>query len=135
MRVVEVPGVSMELCGGTHVSNTSEIRAFKIISEQGIASGIRRIEAVAGEAFIEYINARDSQMKLLCSTLKVCFCFSPLIGCVYFFHLIYIIPDLCLPVCVLSKENHSAFGLFVYVNLQVNKWIYWGWIGLLNMWF
>ncbi|XP_065866731.1 alanine--tRNA ligase, chloroplastic/mitochondrial isoform X3 [Euphorbia lathyris] len=71
VRVVEVPGVSMELCGGTHVSNTSEIRAFKIISEQGIASGIRRIEAVAGEAFIEYMNARDSQMKHLCSTLKV----------------------------------------------------------------
>ncbi|XP_015583824.2 alanine--tRNA ligase, chloroplastic/mitochondrial [Ricinus communis] len=71
VRVVEVPGVSMELCGGTHVSNTSEIRAFKIISEQGIASGIRRIEAVAGEAFIEYINARDSQITRLCSTLKV----------------------------------------------------------------
>ncbi|CAH2072136.1 unnamed protein product [Thlaspi arvense] len=71
VRVVEVPGVSMELCGGTHVSNTAEIRAFKIISEQGIASGIRRIEAVAGEAFIEYINSRDSQMTRLCSTLKV----------------------------------------------------------------
>ncbi|KAH9694510.1 Alanine--tRNA ligase [Citrus sinensis] len=71
VRVVEVPGVSMELCGGTHVNNTAEIRAFKIISEQGIASGIRRIEAVAGEAFIEYINARDSYMKHLCSTLKV----------------------------------------------------------------
>lgn len=65
----------MELCGGTHVGNTAEIRAFKIISEQGIASGIRRIEAVAGEAFIEYINSRDSQMTRLCSTLKV-FCFS-----------------------------------------------------------
>lgn len=73
MRVVEVPGVSMELCGGTHVSNTSELRGFKIISEQGIASGIRRIEAVAGEAFIEYINARDSYMKQLCSSLKVSF--------------------------------------------------------------
>lgn len=71
VRVVEVPGVSMELCGGTHVSNTSELRGFKIISEQGIASGIRRIEAVAGEAFIEYINARDSYMKQLCSSLKV----------------------------------------------------------------
>ncbi|GLT42996.1 hypothetical protein SLA2020_169730 [Shorea laevis] len=71
VRVVEVPGVSMELCGGTHVSNTSEIRVFKIISEQGIASGIRRIEAVAGEAFIEYINSRDSHMKNLCSMLKV----------------------------------------------------------------
>ncbi|KAG8655786.1 alanine--tRNA ligase, chloroplastic/mitochondrial isoform X3 [Manihot esculenta] len=71
VRVVEVPGVSMELCGGTHVSNTAEIRAFKIISEQGIASGIRRLEAVAGEAFIEYINVRDAQVKRLCSTLKV----------------------------------------------------------------
>lgn len=71
VRVVEVPGVSMELCGGTHVSNTSEIRAFKIISEQGIASGVRRIEAVAGEAFLEYINSRDSYMKDLCSILKV----------------------------------------------------------------
>ncbi|KAI3446318.1 hypothetical protein Pfo_002983 [Paulownia fortunei] len=71
VRVVEVPGVSMELCGGTHVSNTSEIRGFKIISEQGIASGIRRIEAVAGEAFIEYVSSRDNYMKQLCSTLKV----------------------------------------------------------------
>ncbi|KAG1327053.1 alanine--tRNA ligase, chloroplastic/mitochondrial [Cocos nucifera] len=71
VRVVEVPGVSMELCGGTHVSNTSEIRGFKIISEQGIASGIRRIEAVAGEAFIEYVTARDNHMRHLCSMLKV----------------------------------------------------------------
>ena len=72
VRVVEVPGVSMELCGGTHVTNTLEIRGFKIISEQGIASGIRRIEAVAGEAFIEYVNVRDSYMRELCTTLKVC---------------------------------------------------------------
>ncbi|KAK4437577.1 Alanine--tRNA ligase, chloroplastic/mitochondrial [Sesamum alatum] len=71
VRVVEVPGVSMELCGGTHVSNTSEIRGFKIISEQGVASGIRRIEAVAGEAFIEYVITRDNYLKQLCSTLKV----------------------------------------------------------------
>ncbi|KAF9622272.1 hypothetical protein IFM89_030314 [Coptis chinensis] len=71
VRVVEVPGVSMELCGGTHVCNTSDLRGFKIVSEQGIASGIRRIEAVAGEAFIDYMDVRDSHMKHLCSTLKV----------------------------------------------------------------
>ncbi|CAO2815706.1 unnamed protein product [Amaranthus hypochondriacus] len=71
VRVVEVPGVSLELCGGTHVSNTSEIRGFKIISEQAVASGIRRIEAVAGDAFIEYITTRDNYMKNLCSALKV----------------------------------------------------------------
>ncbi|CAN6554528.1 unnamed protein product [Malus baccata var. baccata] len=71
VRVVEVPGISMELCGGTHVSNTSEIRGFKILSEQGKASGIRRIEAVAGESFMEYINSRDYHMKQLCSTLNV----------------------------------------------------------------
>lgn len=71
VRVVEVPGVSMELCGGTHVTNTSEIRGFKIISEQGIASGIRRIEAVAGEAFIEYVSARDQHLRNLCGMLKV----------------------------------------------------------------
>jgi len=71
VRVVEVPGVSLELCGGTHVSNTAEIRGFKIISEQGIASGIRRIEAVAGDAFVEYVCARDNYMRRLCSSLKV----------------------------------------------------------------
>ncbi|KAM0939002.1 putative alanine--tRNA ligase [Dioscorea sansibarensis] len=71
VRVVEVPGVSMELCGGTHVNNTSEIRGFKIVSEQGIASGVRRIEAVAGDAYVEYVNTRDNYMKRLCSVLKV----------------------------------------------------------------
>ncbi|KAF3434815.1 hypothetical protein FNV43_RR21901 [Rhamnella rubrinervis] len=71
VRVVEVPGVSMELCGGTHVSTTAEIRGFKITTEQAIASGTRRIEAVAGDAFIEYVNVRDYHLKQLCSTLKV----------------------------------------------------------------
>lgn len=71
VRVVEVPGISMELCGGTHVSNIAEIRGFKIISEQGIASGIRRIDAVAGEGFINYTNSRDNIVKQLCSTFKV----------------------------------------------------------------
>lgn len=69
--MVSVPGISMELCGGTHVGNIAEIRGLKIVSEQGIASGVRRIEAVAGNAFIEYINARDAVVKQLSASLKV----------------------------------------------------------------
>jgi len=71
VRVVSVPGISMELCGGTHVKNTADIRGLKIITEQGIASGVRRIEAVAGSAFIEYVNARDAVLKQIGSVLKV----------------------------------------------------------------
>lgn len=71
VRVISVPGISMELCGGTHVRNIAEIRGLKIMSEQGIASGVRRIEAVAGNAFIEYINARDAVVKQLSASLKV----------------------------------------------------------------
>ncbi|KAL2652651.1 hypothetical protein R1flu_020779 [Riccia fluitans] len=71
VRVVNVEGISKELCGGTHVRNTADIRGIKIMSEQGIAAGVRRIEAVCGEAFIEYVNQRDSVVKQLNSLLKV----------------------------------------------------------------
>eukprot|EP00958_Prasinococcus_capsulatus_P028933 scaffold7233_cov570-Prasinococcus_capsulatus_cf.AAC.3 len=71
VRVVDVPGVSMELCGGTHVSNTAEIGAFKVLSEQGIASGIRRIEAVSGPGVVELLNERDSIVRSLISALNV----------------------------------------------------------------
>ncbi|MBM5827905.1 MAG: alanine--tRNA ligase, partial [Cyanobacteria bacterium M_surface_7_m2_040] len=70
VRVVDVPGVSMELCGGTHVANTAEIGVFKIISESGVAAGIRRIEAVAGPAVLAYLNERDAVVKQLGERFK-----------------------------------------------------------------
>jgi alanyl-tRNA synthetase len=71
VRVIDIPSVSMELCGGTHVRNTAEIGLFKIISETGIASGIRRVEAVAGPAVLAYLNERDRVVRDLCDRFKV----------------------------------------------------------------
>jgi alanyl-tRNA synthetase len=70
VRVIDFPGVSMELCGGTHVTNTAEIGLFKIISETGISSGVRRIEAVAGPAVLEYLNVRDAVVRDLSERFK-----------------------------------------------------------------
>jgi alanyl-tRNA synthetase len=70
VRVIDFPGVSMELCGGTHVGNTAEIGLFKIISETGVAAGIRRIEAVAGPAVLEYLNLRDRVVRDLSDRFK-----------------------------------------------------------------
>jgi alanyl-tRNA synthetase len=70
VRVIDFPGVSMELCGGTHVGNTAEIGLFKIVSETGVAAGIRRIEAVAGPAVLEYLNVRDQVVRDLSDRFK-----------------------------------------------------------------
>ncbi len=71
VRVVNVPGVSIELCGGTHVSNTAELGVFKIVNESGIAAGIRRIEALAGPCVLDYLKDRDLIVKTLGERFKV----------------------------------------------------------------
>ncbi len=70
VRVVDVPGVSMELCGGTHVKRTSELGCFKIISEIGISSGIRRIEALSGQSILSYLSENIAVVNKLNDLLK-----------------------------------------------------------------
>jgi alanyl-tRNA synthetase len=56
VRVIQMGEFSMELCGGTHVSNTAQIRFFKIVSESGVSAGVRRVEAITGERAAEYLS-------------------------------------------------------------------------------
>ncbi len=70
VRVVDMPGVSMELCGGTHVKRTSELGCFKIISEVGISSGIRRIEALSGQSVLNFLSERSLLVNQLSELLK-----------------------------------------------------------------
>ena len=70
VRVLSMGEFSKELCGGTHVKRTGDIGLFKIISEGGIAAGIRRIEAVTGEGALAWLHERESQLNQLASALK-----------------------------------------------------------------
>ena len=70
VRVVSMGDYSIELCGGTHVSNTRNISAFKIISESGVAAGVRRIEALTGKALFEYYNTMESELQKAAKLLK-----------------------------------------------------------------
>ncbi len=70
VRVVSMGDFSKELCGGTHVKNTAEIKNFKILSEAGVAAGVRRIEALTGSAVIAYYEKIEQEMNEAARALK-----------------------------------------------------------------
>lgn len=70
VRVVKMGDFSIELCGGTHVANTSKIMAFKIVSETGVAAGVRRIEALTGSAVSAYYDRIEAQLEAAASAVK-----------------------------------------------------------------
>lgn len=70
VRVLRMSDFSVELCGGTHVSNTGDIGLFKIISESGVAAGVRRIEAVTAEHALDWADKGESQLTAIASMLK-----------------------------------------------------------------
>jgi len=70
VRVLKIGEFSTELCGGTHVARAGDIGSFKIISETGVAAGVRRIEAVTGGACIEWLESRDQALASIAGLVK-----------------------------------------------------------------
>ena len=70
VRVIDIPGVSMELCGGTHVRTTGQIGMFRIVSESGVAAGVRRIEAVTGAAAYRRVRAEKATIRQLAELVR-----------------------------------------------------------------
>ena len=70
VRVVDMGGYSIELCGGAHLHNTAQIGSFKIVSEGGVAAGVRRIEALTGAGAVAFYQKQDAELKEACKLLK-----------------------------------------------------------------
>ncbi|RRD94525.1 alanine--tRNA ligase [Clostridiales bacterium COT073_COT-073] len=70
VRVIDMGGYSIELCGGTHLTNTSQVGLFKIVSEASVAAGVRRIEALTSEGAFEYLKAEETKLKEIAALVK-----------------------------------------------------------------
>lgn len=70
VRVVDMGGYSIELCGGAHLKNTAQAGSFKILSENGVAAGVRRIEAVTGSEALKHYQAQEDELKEICRLVK-----------------------------------------------------------------
>lgn len=70
VRVVTIPGYSTELCGGTHVTTSRDTYPIRIVSDGPLAAGIRRIEAVAGDAAIQWLSAHTDTLAMMANALK-----------------------------------------------------------------